>query len=223
MHLFTQWCDRETMCQTHIMGSPWELVRHPDFRRCDIAIFHWGIHFALFDAITLLEPPELRPAVVHFHNCTPPSLVGEGRARPDPAVDPPDAPRHLDGVPLWTYSEFNRRTLVDWGAEREQMDSGDVPARDDARPSDRRDGRRSSPPLGRPAGAGEGDPRVDRCVGDAPGDPCSSASVSHRQQLHVLLHGVPDGARRADRRECGTAGRCRRVLDVTLERRVGPL
>ena len=121
VYLFTQGIDRDPGCVAHVLGSPWELLRNDDFRSCDVAIFHWGIYFALFDALTLLGSSELPSPVVHFHNCTPPSLVDEEQrdhlhrsiAQFHHVIDM--------GVPIWTYSEFNRRTLIDWGAHERQV------------------------------------------------------------------------------------------------------
>jgi glycosyltransferase involved in cell wall biosynthesis len=114
--LFTQGLEPQPLCNSYVLGSPWELLRHPAFRECDVAIFHWGIYFVLFDAITLLRPPQLPAPVVHFHNCTPPSLVEE--AQREQIVRSIDQLHHMIAldIPLWTYSEFNRRTLIDWGA-----------------------------------------------------------------------------------------------------------
>ena len=77
VHLFTQQLEREPGGPAHVIRDPWRLVRHDAFRGCDIAIFHWGIHYDLFDAISLLAPAGTPVPVVHFHNCTPPSLVEE--------------------------------------------------------------------------------------------------------------------------------------------------
>jgi glycosyltransferase involved in cell wall biosynthesis len=122
VRLFTQGLDREPGCPAHVLGNPWEMLRHQDFRTCDVAIFHWGIHYALFDAITLLRTPLLPAPVVHFHNCTPPSLVEEDQ-RPQILRSIEQLHHVIDvGVPMWVYSEFNRRTLLDWGAADGQVD-----------------------------------------------------------------------------------------------------
>ena len=119
--MFTQGLDREPECTTFVTGNPWELLRHPEFRSCDVAIFHWGIYFSLFDAITLLGSPELPTPVVHFHNCTPPSLVVESQR--EQMLRSIRQFHHVIslGTPMWTFSEFNRRTLLDWGAEERQV------------------------------------------------------------------------------------------------------
>jgi glycosyltransferase involved in cell wall biosynthesis len=122
VRLFTQGVDLDTGCPCFVTGNPWELVRHPEFRSCDVAIFHWGIHFALFDAITLLRSAQLPRPVVHFHNCTPPSLVEE--IHRDQLMLSIRQFHHVIAMrtPLWTHSEFNRRTLIDWGAPEAQIE-----------------------------------------------------------------------------------------------------
>src|SRR4051812_9603165 len=72
--IFAQHVDRRVGVQTFTVSSSWELVRHPWFRACDVAIFHWGIHYQLFDALALLNVSGPGP-VCHFHNCTPAALV----------------------------------------------------------------------------------------------------------------------------------------------------
>ncbi len=125
--VFAQHVSRPLPCASFEVRDSWALLRSPAFTACDVAIFHWGIHYGTFDAITVLQPdangvagPGPRP-VVHFHNCTPWHLV------------PPEQHHTMRqsllqishaialGTPLWTYSEFNRRTLVEWGAAEGQI------------------------------------------------------------------------------------------------------
>ena len=122
VRLFTQGLDSDPGCTCFVTGNPWQLLRHPEFRSCDVAIFHWGIHFALFDAITLLGASQLPTPVVHFHNCTPPSLVEE--IHRDQLMQSIRQFHHVIAMrtPLWTHSEFNRRTLIDWGAAESQIE-----------------------------------------------------------------------------------------------------
>jgi glycosyltransferase involved in cell wall biosynthesis len=122
VRLFTQWLERDPGCPSQAIANPWELLRHPEFRSCDVAIFHWGIHYALFDAITLLLSSPTAPSpVVHFHNCTPPSLA-EDDQREQLSRSIEQLHHVIDlGVPIWTYSEFNRRTLIEWGAQERQI------------------------------------------------------------------------------------------------------
>jgi glycosyltransferase involved in cell wall biosynthesis len=123
-------------------------LRNPDFAACDLAIFHWGIYYGSFDAITVLQPdtagvrgPGPLP-VVHFHNCTPLELVPP--AQHDSAQRSFHQIAHAIslGVPLWTYSEFNRLTLLAWGAAPEQIAFVPFPIEapatpDSPRPTDR--------------------------------------------------------------------------------------
>jgi glycosyltransferase involved in cell wall biosynthesis len=119
--LFTQWIGRDAPSTTHVLGDPWALATHPDFRDADVAIFHWGIYYTLFDALTVLSGSRSPQPVVHFHNCTPADLVEpherEGIVRSKRQI------HHAIGlgVPMWTYSEFNRLTLLDWGASPERI------------------------------------------------------------------------------------------------------
>jgi glycosyltransferase involved in cell wall biosynthesis len=102
-------------------------VRHPAFDACDLAIFHWGIHYRLFDVLTLLaNSGRIRP-VVHFHNCTPRHLVTEAERE---VIDRSIAQvEHAISLPVefWTFSEFNRLTLVDWGLAEEHISFVPIP------------------------------------------------------------------------------------------------
>jgi glycosyltransferase involved in cell wall biosynthesis len=119
--VFAQHVSRDLPCPSYETPDPWALVRHPAFERCDLAIFHWGIHYSMFDALTLLADAGPTRPVVHFHNCTPRHLVVESeREVIDRSVRQVEHAISL-GVPFWTYSEFNRRTLVDWGAAEDRI------------------------------------------------------------------------------------------------------
>ena len=105
----------------HVVGDPWSLVVHPRFRECDVAIFHWGIRYDLFDAITLLTRDLGPTPVIHFHNCTPASLVAPVQR---PMIEASLQQIHHAislGSPVWTYSEFNRLTLLDWGVSADRV------------------------------------------------------------------------------------------------------
>jgi glycosyltransferase involved in cell wall biosynthesis len=124
--VFTQLCDRPLPTPVHTVHTSWELWCHDDFRDADVAIFHWGIHFDLFDALAIMRgrvPGATGPLpVVHFHNCTPAELV------------PPEARTGIErslaqvqlvvgsDVPVWTFSEFNRATLLSWGVREDQIE-----------------------------------------------------------------------------------------------------
>jgi len=118
--VFTQHLDRKVGCGVHLAGNPWELLTHEVFGRADVAIFHFGIRYSIFDAIIGLDPQRTR-AVVHFHNITPVDLVAE--------ADRPAAEQSYRQVmaaqvaeaDYWYYSEFNRRTLIGWGIDPSKM------------------------------------------------------------------------------------------------------
>ena len=125
--VFAQHIGRKLPCDSYELHNPWTLARHPAFEVCDLAIFHWGIHYHLFDVLTLLAGGPRPRAVVHFHNCTPRHLVDaadcdlidRSRGQLEHAIGL--------GVPLWTYSEFNTRTLLEWGASRGQVSFVPIP------------------------------------------------------------------------------------------------
>jgi glycosyltransferase involved in cell wall biosynthesis len=151
VRLFTQFVDRPVPCATEVVTDPWSLLRHPWFRAGDVAIFHWGIRYDLFDALTLVAVDDRPHAAVHFHNCTPAELVPEGSR---PLIEQSIRQLHhaiaLD-LPLWTYSEYNRRTLLRWGAAEERVRHVPFPVgldRDQSAPA-RRDGRLEALCLGR--------------------------------------------------------------------------
>lgn len=109
--LFSEHVERPLNVPAHTVRDPWSLLRHPAFRNADVAIFHWGIHGRLFDAVTLLGEGGPTP-VLMFHNMTPPELADEPRVR-DVLEQSRIQLAHLVSLPvhLWTYSEENRRTL----------------------------------------------------------------------------------------------------------------
>ena len=124
--VFAQMCTRNLRCDPHTVSSSWELLCHESFQRTDIAIFHWGIHFDLFNAISIMRgrvagAPGPLP-VVHFHNCTPRDLVDEDfHATIDRSIAQGQLVAGSD-VPVWTYSPFNEGTLLGWGVRPEQID-----------------------------------------------------------------------------------------------------
>jgi glycosyltransferase involved in cell wall biosynthesis len=113
---FSQHFDRPLICPTVNVASSWQLASHPRFRSCDLVIFHWGIYYNEFDALTLLTGDIYPRPVVHFHNCTPRELV---HADQHAVIDRSMMQFHHSialGVPLWAVSEYNRQTLIAWGA-----------------------------------------------------------------------------------------------------------
>lgn len=121
--LFTHACDRDVAVEAHTVDNSWQLVNHPAFAEADIAIFHWAIWYDLFNVITLLGGGSNGPVpVVHFHNCTPASLVPEDQRSTIQQSMAQIAHVIGLGARLWTYSEFNRRTLLEWGADERDIE-----------------------------------------------------------------------------------------------------
>lgn len=115
--VFANHIRRPLSCVGHVITNPWQLIRHVDFVGADIVIFHWGIHYDLFDAVTLSSAVGQRHAVVHFHNCTPQALMAEAdRELIERSLV---QIQHAIGLGLrfWTFSEFNRLTLLEWGVD----------------------------------------------------------------------------------------------------------
>lgn len=112
--VFAKHIGRQLPCEAIEVADPWALLRHPIFQQADIAIFHWGIHYSLFDALILLDRSGPTP-ICHFHNCTPAELC---TADDRPVIE--CSLRQLELVPslgtrVWTYSRFNELTLEQLG------------------------------------------------------------------------------------------------------------
>ena len=119
--IFAQHIGRDVPCDGRVVRDPWTLAKDPDFAACDFVLFHWGIHYALFDVLTLFGPERSKHAAVHFHNCTPIDLVhDDNRAQVERSIAQMSHTIGL-GVQLLTYSEFNRLTLLSWGADPEDI------------------------------------------------------------------------------------------------------
>ena len=119
--VFAQHFDRPLSCDSCLAHESWGLINNPAFARCDIAIFHWGIHYDLFDALTLLAAGHGPTPVIHFHNCTPAELVDPSqRAMIEHSLAKFQHAISLS-IPMWTYSEFNRLTLIEWGVAPEHI------------------------------------------------------------------------------------------------------
>jgi glycosyltransferase involved in cell wall biosynthesis len=94
------------------------MLNHPRFRRADLVIYHWGIAYDLFDSL-VIAPALAHRCAVHFHNVTPVELLtGPDRAKGERSIL--QAQLVVDaslrsGAEVWTYSEYNRRTLLQWG------------------------------------------------------------------------------------------------------------
>lgn len=123
--IFSQHFDRDLDIPTHTVHTSWSLLRHPVFTAADVAIFHWGIHYDLFDA-TIVVAAEARDGrrpvpVVHFHNCTPRELVDpETYYTIDRSMQQLQLVATLD-LNCWTFSPFNELTLVELGVPPERI------------------------------------------------------------------------------------------------------
>jgi len=123
--VFAQHFDRDLDIATHAVHNSWDLIKHPVFANADVAIFHWGIHYDLFDA-TIVAAAQGREGrgpvpVVHFHNCTPRELVD-----PESYFTIERSMEQLQLVPslelqCWTYSTFNETSLADIGVPRSHI------------------------------------------------------------------------------------------------------
>jgi len=119
--VFAQHISRDISCRSFEVDDAWSLAIHPEFADCDVAIFHWGIYYRLFDVLTLVASSARARPVVHFHNCTPRELVAEtDRDLIDRSIAQVEHAISL-GVTFWTFSEFNWGTLIDWGTPSDQI------------------------------------------------------------------------------------------------------
>jgi glycosyltransferase involved in cell wall biosynthesis len=117
--IVTQFCNRSTDLDVFIVGDSWSFLRLPVVAQADLVIFHWGIEYALFDALLIVATTTR--TIVHFHNVTPPDLVDN--------VDRLTIERSLRQIQLvdvapcaiWTESEFNAVTLTTWGVDRARI------------------------------------------------------------------------------------------------------
>lgn len=111
--VFTQGLGRALPVTAHVVHDPWALLTHESIRRADLVIAHWGIAYDLFDAVSVLASPSRRVAV-HFHNTTPGALLsGADRDKAERSIRQAQLMASFD-LEVWTYSEFNRRTLASW-------------------------------------------------------------------------------------------------------------
>ena len=115
--LFSQYIEVPPPCDSHVLLDPWQLVIHPRFTEADVVILHWGIYYQLFDVVTLLQNPGRPRVVVHFHNCTPVELLPPSQHAASRQSMAQFAHAITCNVEYWTYSEFNRKTLLEWGVD----------------------------------------------------------------------------------------------------------
>jgi len=118
---FAPFIDRPIPCDGVVISSADALLAHPLFKKCDVAIFHWGIWYPLFDAIPQLAQGGPRP-IVSFHNMTPPHLVSpENKEIMERSRVQIQGVISLPHVTVSTFSEFNRRTLLEWRMSPERI------------------------------------------------------------------------------------------------------
>ena len=111
--LFAHAFDRETSVRQVPVSNSWELITSPDMEAADLVVFHWGIRYDLFNALSILATD--RRTVVNFHNLTPAELVEKVDR---PAIE--ESLRQIQlplmtGSELWTVSRHNIDTLLAWG------------------------------------------------------------------------------------------------------------
>jgi glycosyltransferase involved in cell wall biosynthesis len=118
--LFTQGCNRDPGVEVVVESDPWRMIVDPRFEDTDVAIFHWGIAYELFDAL-VIAPTAARRCAVHFHNVTPPELLtGHDRDKSMRSLTQAASLPDID-ADVWTFSEYNRRTLLDWGVGDDRL------------------------------------------------------------------------------------------------------
>lgn len=89
----------------------WSLQADEWFRSADLVVFHFGIHYLLFDELLLSHPNAAR--VVHFHNVTPPEFLGgESRIQAIRGIDQFSIAIRADA--FWSDSSHNTDCLAEW-------------------------------------------------------------------------------------------------------------
>jgi glycosyltransferase involved in cell wall biosynthesis len=120
VHVFTHAVDHDLGVPTTALDDPWQLLGHRHLRDADVVVLHWGIAYGLFDALAVLENGP-RGVAVHFHNRTPHELLrGVDRDKAEWSERQVEAIVAAD-VPVWTYSELNRRTLLHLGVDERRL------------------------------------------------------------------------------------------------------
>jgi glycosyltransferase involved in cell wall biosynthesis len=116
----SQFISCDLPCAAYQVSDPWKLVALLEDLRIDVAVFHFGIRYELFNALWLLNSSPTRCAV-HFHNVTPPHLV-EDRDRQTLEASVVQAQLMATMTfPVWTYSEHNRDVLTEWGIAEDRL------------------------------------------------------------------------------------------------------
>jgi glycosyltransferase involved in cell wall biosynthesis len=117
--LIAQFIDRPLDADELVqISNPWDLLRHPTFIKADVVIFHWGIAYDLFDAVTVLrEDPRL---VVHFHNVTPIEYAGNDFTTVERSLRQVQLITTGDSR-IWADSPYNAQTLTEWGIDSHRV------------------------------------------------------------------------------------------------------
>ncbi len=91
-----------------VVPTSWALANHHGYVGADLAIFHFGVGYDLFNALLLQGGP---PAVTHFHNVTPPELL-DGAAREVSASSLAQLSIADRSVEVWLDSPYNGVELL---------------------------------------------------------------------------------------------------------------
>ncbi|MFN7147878.1 MAG: glycosyltransferase [Microthrixaceae bacterium] len=92
------------------VSDPWLLQRDEWYASADLVVLHFGIRYGLFDSLGLSHPGV---RVVHFHNITPPELLGgESRHAAVRGIDQLAIATRADHV--WSDSAHNTECLLEW-------------------------------------------------------------------------------------------------------------
>jgi glycosyltransferase involved in cell wall biosynthesis len=139
--LFSYHCDLPGLRAKNV-SRVGELLADPHFLASDLLLFHFGIHYDLFDALLLGNGRARRFA--RFHNVTPRELV--------PPESWPTIDRSLAQLEnlawadhVWCDSEFNRRFLVDFGMAPERLSTLELPVDVPVQPPARSGGQSAGP------------------------------------------------------------------------------
>lgn len=124
--VFAHHIDRPLDAATHAVPTAWHLLRHPEFRAADVAVFHFGIRYGLFDAMTMLPGPGLPRPVVQYHNVTPAHLLPSGET---PTIEHSLRQVELIGRAerVWADSPFNRDDLAAVGIAGDHVSVVPIP------------------------------------------------------------------------------------------------
>ncbi len=113
--IFSPLIDRPIPCDGVVIGSAEKLLAHPILKNADIVLFHWGIWYPMFDAIAALASTN-KKIIISFHNMTPPELVSPADYDiMQKSLEQIQRILALPEVLITTFSEYNMRTLKDWG------------------------------------------------------------------------------------------------------------